>query len=105
MIGDGDMAAFFDPADFGTAALYTRTGQQQKTVNGIFIPAEQGNQLQTTGIENLRPQFVCATADVPDLRHNDTFVISSVTYYCSGMTVDGTGITTIELSLDPYYKK
>jgi len=105
MIGDDDIAEFFDPDEFAVPALYARIGQYQKTVNGIFIPAGQDIMLQDTALEALKPQFICATADVPDLRRNDTFVISSVTYYAGPNNPDGTGVTTIQLSLDRYGAK
>jgi hypothetical protein len=98
MLGDTDITLFFNVSEFATAVTYTRIGSPATTVNGIYTPAEKDNPLQQIAIENLDPQFKCATADVPNLRHNDTFVISGVTWYCCKMDVDGTGITTVYLS-------
>lgn len=99
---DDDMAAMLD-SDLGTiSVIYTHGTDAPKTIRAVYVPAEQGNKMQTIEIENVKPYLKCATVDVPTLRHGDSFAISSTTWYCCDMTVDGIGMTKIDISKDKY---
>ncbi len=85
------LAPFFNPAEFGVAALYNGA----TTVNGIFDAAY----LEPLGndVEGYGPVFQCAAASVPSAAHGDTFLISSVTYKVRGVEPDGTGVVLLRL--------
>ncbi|MBI3582379.1 MAG: hypothetical protein HY096_00330 [Nitrospinae bacterium] len=98
MITDNDIDVFFSD-DFAQDATYTPQGGSASTIKVIF-----DNDFKTidmaTGIESAGPSVTCKALDVASVKHNDTLVISSVTYYVSGIQKDGTGITILLLSKD-----
>jgi len=88
-----DRAGFFDPADFGVTATYNGT----TSVNGIFDNAYFEVAAGEAGIQSTHPVFWCRTADIPSPTHNQTLIISSVTYKIVGVEPDSTGITQLML--------
>jgi hypothetical protein len=96
MFYDGDIAIFFQ--DFGISATYTPKNGSPKAIQVIFTPAGVKNQLQIVGIDNLKPQALCMTQDIPNIQKGDVFAISSSTYCCIDHLPDGTGTTVVELS-------
>jgi|SRR3989304_1157905 len=93
-----EIDAIFDPV-LTVDATYTPQGGQASAIKVIF-----GNDFKvvdlSTGIESAAPAVTCKSSDVASVKHNDTFVINSVTYYVSGIQQDGTGITILILSKD-----
>ena|SRR4030067_1899703 len=98
MITDNDLDIFFSD-DFTQDATYTPQGGQASTIKIIFDNAFKVIDI-STGIESALPAATCKTSDVASVKHNDTLVINSITYYVSGIQPDGTGITKLILSKD-----
>src|SRR3990172_7327844 len=93
-----EIDCFFDPV-LTVDAIYTPQGGQASSIKVLFDNDFKVIDL-STGIESAAPAVTCKTSDVASVKHNDTLVISSVTYYVSGIQQDGTGITILILSKD-----
>jgi len=93
-----EIDCFFDPV-LTVDAIYTPQGGQASSIKVLFDNDFKVIDL-STGIESAAPAVTCKTSDVASVKHNDTLVISSVTYYVSGIQQDGTGITILILSRD-----
>lgn len=89
-----DLSQFVDPADHGTTALY----KGAVSVNGIF---DNGSYVVAgdAAVEGSQPTFLCVEADVPELEHDEEFLIDGVTYYVDGIKPDGTGMVLVALRL------
>lgn len=84
-------------SDFGVDATYTPDGGSPSTVKTIFLNEYYSVDAGTVGMEMSQPIAVIRTADAPNLAHNDTFVISAVTYKAVNVRPDGTGMTEVAL--------
>lgn len=65
--------------------IFDRTGAQM----------EIGN----VTVENPKPQAICRTIDIPDVTHGCTMTIGGTDYAIDVVEDDGTGMTTLMLSL------
>jgi len=86
-----NLAAFFDPAEFGALAVYNGGA----TIGGIFdrdYVEPLGDTMQGNG-----PVFQCASADVPSAIHGDTLLIDGELFNVRGVEPDGTGLTLLRL--------
>ena len=88
-----DLAAFFDPAEFASAATYTPAGGSAATVNGIF----DNGFADPLGIEGGAPRFTCVAADVAGVAHGDALAVDGTTYRVVGVEPDGTGLVALKL--------
>lgn len=95
-----DLDIYF--ADFGAAASYTPSGGQAAALKVIFDNAHQTLDMLGGGVgfESAGPQALCKTSDVSTAKHGDTIVVSSKTYYVTGVEPDGIGLTKLLLSED-----
>jgi hypothetical protein len=84
-------------SDFGVDATYTPDGGSPSTIKTIFLNEYYSVDAGTVGMEMSQPIAVIRTADAPNLAHNDTFVISAVTYKAVNVRPDGTGMTEVAL--------
>ena len=92
MFDAADLAAFTDPADLGVAATYNGSA----TVNGVF--SSRYAEPFGAGVEGQVLSFVCAAADVPDVAHGDTLVISGHTYTVRNVQPMRGGLVDLRLS-------
>lgn len=83
--------------DFGVSATYTPFGGSPSTVQVIFLNEYYAVEAGTVGMEMSQPIAVLRTADAPSLAHNDTFVISGITYKAVNVRPDGTGMTEVAM--------
>jgi len=84
-------------SDFGVDCTYTPSGGSPSTIKTIFLNEYYSVDAGTVGMEMSQPIAVIRTADAPNLAHNDTFVINSVTYKSVNVRPDGTGMTEVAL--------
>ena len=84
-------------SDFGVDATYTPDGGSPSVIKTIFLNEYYSVDAGTVGMEMSQPIAVIRTADAPNLAHNDTFVISAVTYKAVNVRPDGTGMTEVAL--------
>jgi hypothetical protein len=84
-------------SDFGVDATYTPDGGSPSTIKTIFLNEYYSVDAGSVGMEMSQPIAVIRTADAPNLAHNDTFVISAVTYKAVNVRPDGTGMTEVAL--------
>jgi hypothetical protein len=84
-------------SDFGVDATYTPDGGSPSTIKTIFLNEYYSVDAGTVGMEMSQPIAVIRTADAPNLAHNDTFVISAITYKAVNVRPDGTGMTEVAL--------
>lgn len=93
-----DLAVFFDPDDFGTAASYTPSGGSASTVNGIFdndiVEVDAGGGIP---MAVRQPRFHCRTSDVSSAAEGDAITINTVAYTVRVADHDGTGTTILVL--------
>lgn len=110
MVEDDDMrAAFFDPDDFGVAAVITPAQGAPFTVTGIFDyrPVEarslKGAQVGFDGgMQNSgnHPEFRCRTIDVPDVKAGRaTLTVVGKTFNIWDVKPDYTGLTVFILKV------
>jgi len=84
-------------SDFGVDCTYTPSGGSPSTIKTIFLNEYYSVDAGTVGMEMSQPIAVIRTADAPNLAHNDTFVVNSVTYKSVNVRPDGTGMTEVAL--------
>ena len=84
-------------SDFGVDATYTPDGGSPSTIKTIFLNEYYSVDAGSVGMEMSQPIAVIRTADAPNVAHNDTFVISAVTYKAVNVRPDGTGMTEVAL--------
>ena len=94
-----NIAAFFDPRDFGTAALIQFAAGGTRQVNGIFddpyVGAEIGDHVQDTN----NPTLTISEADAAGVKRYDTVTIGGVKYdVLTKPKADGTGMMTVALA-------
>ena len=70
------------------------------TIKGIFDNEFIANNQDEISVEDLQPQVIVKTSDVPGLAHGATMTIESVVYNVTGIQPDGTGLTVVILSKD-----
>lgn len=86
-----DLSVYFREADFGTAAVYSGSGE---TVTGIL----DSEYLEPMGrVQASQPVFLCRTADVPSATHGQTLTVGETVYKLVGVEPDGTGTTVLRL--------
>jgi hypothetical protein len=87
-----DLAPFFDTAGFATAVTIDGA-----SVNAIFDNAyiEAGG----LGVVGLQPILTCLSSDVDDVDIGAGVVVGSTDYLVVRMEPDGTGVTTVYLTL------
>ena len=90
-----DVAVFLNPRDLGNTATF-----QNKDINIQFVDEYEAITLFGLEIENARPMAMAATTDITGIKHRDTLVINTITYYVVEIRNDGAGITTLLLSKD-----
>jgi len=101
MFTSEDIDAILSDEGFSSPATYTPQGGQAKIINGDFRNDFQMAQVLGIDIESASPAFECKLTDISGVRHNDTLVISGVTYYIQGIQPDATtGFTLLILSRD-----
>lgn len=91
-----DLAEFLRTEDFAVSATYTQTGQQARTINGLF----DNSYLETSyepGTQSAQPFFTCRSADVSAAVHGEPLVISGANYKIRGIEPDGFGLTRLKL--------
>ena len=88
-----DRLALLDSDEYGVAATYSGS-----TVYGIF-DNDYFDGIADAGVpvESAQPRFLCRTADVSSVAHDETILISGVTYTIVGIEPDGTGMTNLIL--------
>jgi len=84
-------------SDFGVNCTYTPSGGSPSTIKTIFLNEYYSVDAGTVGMEMSQPIAVIRTADAPNVAHNDTFVVNSVTYKSVNVRPDGTGMTEVAL--------
>lgn len=88
-----NLAAFFNPALLGTAAIFGSA-----TVNGIFEAGFAAAQVGLdAGVEGARYTFTCAQADVPGIAHGSVLTVNGTGYLVRSIQPDGTGVVTLIL--------
>jgi len=87
-----DLAPFFDPAEFGTAALYDGASSP---IYGIF---DNAHYAPFQEVDDVAPRFICASSAVPGVVADKALVINSVSYKVKSIQSDGTGV--LELFLE-----
>lgn len=94
-----DLAAFLDPTEFGKVATYTQPGKLGVSVNVLFdMPYQEVSPLVgSVGLS--KPTAQIKTADLPDVALRHTLFIDNVLYSIVSIEPDGTGMTTLGLSL------
>ena len=92
-----NLAAFFNTAEFATAALYTPGVGQPSTVNGIFDNGDIELPIGIARIEGNEPKFHCALADMPSPKNGETLQINSINYVIRARQQDGTGVQVVIL--------
>ena len=88
-----DLAVFLNPRDLGDTATF-----KNKDINIQFVNEYEAITLFGLEIENARPMAMAATMDITGIKHRDTLVINTTTYYVVEIRNDDTGITTLLLS-------
>jgi len=91
-----------DIADFvssGVQALFSHAGGPTSTVKGIFLDPFQVAELLGIALEDAKPQFTCATDDISSAEQGDSLIIMGTTYYIIENEPEGTGMSTLMLSL------
>ena len=85
-----DLAPFFAPSDFGSAALWNGA-----PVLGIFDRVY----LEPIGnsVEGTSPVFQCPAASVVGVAQGDTLTIAGDAYTVRGVEPDGTGLVLLRL--------
>lgn len=94
-----NIAAFFDPRDFGTVAVIQFAAGGTRQVNGIFddpyVGAEIGDHVQDTS----GPTLTISEADAAGVKRYDAVTISGVTYdVLTKPKNDGTGMMMMTLA-------
>lgn len=90
---------FFSTDDFAVVATYTPSGGQPKSINVIYDNDYVASLMEGIEVENTSPAVLCKTSDILNVKHGDTLVVNSITYKIIEVKPDGTGITTLILSL------
>lgn len=85
-----DLSVFFDEADFAVAATL-----EGVAVRGIFD--EPYAEPLSGMVEGSSPTFVCRSADIPSVAHEQTLVIGARSFKVVGVEPDGTGVTLLRL--------
>jgi len=88
-----DLAVFLNPRDLGNTATFNN-----KDIKIQFVNEYEAITLFGLEIENAGPMAMAATTDITGIKHRDTLVIDTITYYVIEIHDDGTGITTLLLS-------
>lgn len=98
---DLDIDVFFATDAFAQMATYTRFGFPAVSITVIFdAPGSVATLADGTEVESTAPKVLCRTQDVPNASHGDTVTVDGKTYKVTGISSDGTGITTLTLSED-----
>jgi hypothetical protein len=84
-----DLYYFFNTDDFAIEAIY----QGNTIINGIMGKAY----VNLNDVESSLPAFSCASADVPNVAHDDTLEISGIDYLIKIVKPDGTGVVVLVL--------
>lgn len=89
MIGDADLATFFETSDFAETALAGAT-----PILGIFDNAHAS----AYDIAGSGPIFTCKSSDASSLSPGtSTLTIRSSSYLVIGVEADGTGVSLVRL--------
>ncbi len=97
---EGDLAAVFDTAIFGTSAsLRAESGGTSYQVDGVFDAAHQA--VATAGSVDValtEPRFMASTSSLPaGVSEGWTLKVNSRSYVVRVVEPDGTGVTTLVL--------
>lgn len=88
-----NLAPFFSPSVFGTAATYL-----SGTVYGIFESGFAAAQVGAgAGVEGARYTFTCPAANVPNIARGATLTIAATAYTVKSVQPDGTGVVDLIL--------
>ena len=90
-----DLAALFNLNDMGSAATYAGNTIKVLFTSGYAAAASLGIE-----IESARPTAMVMAKDVVGIKHRDTIVINSITYYIAEVHNGGLGLTVLVLSKD-----
>lgn len=93
-----DLGAFFILDDFAITATFSQAGSVVGSVMGIFDNPQVSLGLNTDfDITIPQPQFVCRTADLPNVAEGDVLTVNSAQYYIRVQINDGEGVSTLSL--------
>ena len=81
-----DADDFLDVDEFAITANY----DGGTTVTGIFSQ----EYVEVSGVESKRPVFLCEAADVSDVAHGKSLIVSGTTYSVVGVQPDETNFMT-----------
>lgn len=90
---------FFDE-DLTVEAVFHPELGEARPIRVVFDRASSNLAIAGVGLESVRPQALCRDADIPDATHACTLTIGAEDWKIIDIQPDGTGITTLTLSLD-----
>lgn len=83
-----DLAAFFNPDEFGQVA----------TIDGVAVPCLfQNGYQERLGMAGTSPHLVCQAALVSAVQRGTPVVVAGVQYVVAELRPDGTGLATVQL--------
>lgn len=92
---------FVDATLFGVAATYTPAGETASTsINVTFSEPGVIENPQQVGGETTQPAALARTVDVASAKYGDKLVIAGTTYRVTAAVPDGSGLTTLWLTVD-----
>ncbi len=81
--------------EYEVSAAYTPVTGPADTIDGELIDDTELDQNDVeVGERESQPRFTCATSDVPNAAHDDSFLIDSVTYKSVGVDKNRSSKTT-----------
>lgn len=90
-----DLGTFLNTGEFAVDITFGAG-----TIKGIFDNEFIESNQDEISVEDLQPQVIVKSSDIPGLAHGDTMTIESVVYNVVGIQPDGTGLTLVILSKD-----
>ena len=100
MLGEDDLAVFFNPDEHALPATIKEPGGATlRTANVIFNDAVQEMQVGQGEVGHAQPSLMCPTADLAGVRKNFIFEIEGRgTFRVVRQQSDGTGVSTVFLA-------
>lgn len=100
-----DRLAFLSADEFGVSATYVTAAGAEYPISGIFDAPVASHAMPGGGVDTLdaEPTFQCRSSDLPreasDGDAGDELLIAGTAYGVVGVLSDGTGMSTLTLSL------
>lgn len=97
---DDDLAAFFDPADFGTAATYRRGAGEAVPFVGVFVAAHRAVVASGDwpGVSTVGPVMTAPLSALPaGAQQGDAVTVGATVYRVRDVQPDGTGLARLIL--------